>query len=90
MTLNLIKPPALKAGDTVAAVSLSWGGAGDPEFLWRYRQGVEQLEQAYGLADRDAGNPGRLCCPVPASRKKGWGFDGRLLKPGYQGDFLLH
>lgn len=49
MTLNLIKPPALKAGDTVAAVSLSWGGAGDPEFLWRYRQGVEQLEQAYGL-----------------------------------------
>lgn len=27
--LNLIKPSALKKGDKIATVSLSWGGAGD-------------------------------------------------------------
>lgn len=33
---KLIKPPRLKPGDRVAAVSLSWGGAGDPAIRWRY------------------------------------------------------
>jgi Uncharacterized proteins, homologs of microcin C7 resistance protein MccF len=45
----LIKPPKLKKGDTVATVSLSWGGAGEEDFLWRYRQGKERLEQIFGL-----------------------------------------
>ena len=44
---NLIKPNALKAGDVVAAVSLSWGGAGAlPE---RYAQGKRQFEDAFGV-----------------------------------------
>lgn len=47
--LNLMKPPKLKPGDTVATVSLSWGGAGDEEILWRYQQGKERLEKVFGL-----------------------------------------
>jgi muramoyltetrapeptide carboxypeptidase LdcA involved in peptidoglycan recycling len=47
--LNLIKPPMLKPGDTVATVSSSWGGAGDEEINWRYRQGKERLEKVFGL-----------------------------------------
>lgn len=47
--LNLIKPPMLKPGDTVATVSSSWGGAGDEEIRWRYEQGKERLEQVFGL-----------------------------------------
>ncbi len=47
--LDLIKPKMLKPGDKVAAVSLSWGGAGDSEILWRYKQGKERLENIFGL-----------------------------------------
>lgn len=47
--LNLIKPKKLKKGDKVATVSLSWGGAGDEEILWRYHQGKERLEKVFGL-----------------------------------------
>lgn len=46
---KLIQPASLKAGDKVAAVSLSWGGAGDKEILWRYQQGKRQLEETFGL-----------------------------------------
>lgn len=46
---SLLKPQHLKKGDTVATVSLSWGGAGDPQTLWRYRQGKERLEKLFGL-----------------------------------------
>jgi len=46
---DIIKPQILKRGDKVACVSLSWGGAGDPEILWRYQQGKERLEQVFGL-----------------------------------------
>ncbi len=47
--LRLQKPPRLKPGDTVAAVSLSWGGAGDPEILWRYETGKRRLAERFGL-----------------------------------------
>lgn len=47
--LNLIKPKMLKPGNKVATVSLSWGGAGDEEILWRYKQGKERLENVFGL-----------------------------------------
>lgn len=47
--MNLIKPQKLKKGDTIATVSLSWGGAGDPDLLWRYNLGKERLETEYGL-----------------------------------------
>ncbi|GAB6422924.1 hypothetical protein bcgnr5369_68450 [Bacillus cereus] len=39
----LIKPKRLQAGDIVATVSPSWGGAGDPEIRWRYDQGKMQV-----------------------------------------------
>jgi muramoyltetrapeptide carboxypeptidase LdcA involved in peptidoglycan recycling len=44
---SLIKPSALRPGDTVATISLSWGGAG--ELPHRYAQGKRQLEEIYGL-----------------------------------------
>lgn len=47
--LRLIKPERLRAGDKVATVSLSWGGAGDANMLWRYRYGVSRLEREFGL-----------------------------------------
>lgn len=47
--MNLIKPNQLKKGDKVATVSLSWGGAGDEEILWRYQQGKARLESVFGL-----------------------------------------
>lgn len=45
----LIKPEKLQPGDKVATVSLSWGGAGDPELRWRYDQGVKRLKDVFGL-----------------------------------------
>lgn len=47
--LNLIKPEKLNRGDKVATVSLSWGGAGDKDLLWRYEQGKKRLEDVFGL-----------------------------------------
>ena len=47
--MKLIKPLALKKGDKVAAISLSWGGAGNPEILWRYEQGKTRLLENFGL-----------------------------------------
>ncbi len=46
---QLLKPLKLKRGDTVATVSLSWGGAGDRDILWRYNVGKQRLEQQFGL-----------------------------------------
>ncbi|MBH1942116.1 LD-carboxypeptidase [Mobilitalea sibirica] len=46
---KLIKPQHLKPGDKIATVSLSWGGAGDPELLWRYQLGKERLQDLYGF-----------------------------------------
>ncbi|WP_342599030.1 S66 peptidase family protein [Psychrobacillus sp. FSL H8-0483] len=45
----LIKPKMLQAGDKVATISLSWGGAGEPDIKWRYEQGVERLEKVFQL-----------------------------------------
>ena len=45
--MELLRPPALRAGDRVAAVTLSWGGAAAcPE---RYEVGSRQLEETFGL-----------------------------------------
>ena len=45
----LKKPQMLKAGDKVATISLSWGGAGEPDLRWRYEQGIERLSNVFGL-----------------------------------------
>lgn len=47
--MNLIKPQKLNRGDKVATVSLSWGGAGDSDTLWRYNVGKKRLEDEFGL-----------------------------------------
>lgn len=47
--MELLKPAALRRGDRVATISLSWGGAGDPEILWRYEQGKKRLIEEFGL-----------------------------------------
>jgi len=44
-----IKPNVLKPGDKVATVSLSWGGAGEPDIRWRYEIGKKRLETIFGL-----------------------------------------
>ena len=43
----MIKPRKLQPGDTVAAVSLSWGGPGT--FPHRYEAGKHQLQNEFGL-----------------------------------------
>lgn len=45
---TLIKPKALKAGDKIATISLSWGGAG--EIPHRYQIGKRQLEENFGVS----------------------------------------
>ena len=45
----LQKPPRLKAGDTVAAVSPCHGWAGDASIIWRYELGVRRLREAFSL-----------------------------------------
>ena len=45
----LVKPKKLQPGDKVATISLSWGGAGEPDLKWRYEQGVERLKQIFQL-----------------------------------------
>ncbi len=43
----MIKPPKLMPGDTVATISLSWGGA--HTFPHRYAAGKQQLQDTFGL-----------------------------------------
>ncbi len=45
--MNLIKPKRLKPGDILAAISLSWGGAG--LLPHRYETGVRQIEAAFDV-----------------------------------------
>lgn len=47
MTAKLIKPRKISAGDTLAAVTLSWGGPG--AFPYRYEAGKKQLQDALGV-----------------------------------------
>ncbi len=47
--MNLIKPQKLNHGDKVATVSLSWGGAGDSDILWRYNVGKKRIQDEFGL-----------------------------------------
>ena len=43
----MIKPKKLQPGDTVAAISLSWGGPGT--FPHRYEAGKGQLQKEFDL-----------------------------------------
>lgn len=44
---GMVKPQKLQRGDTVAAISLSWGGPS--VFPHRYQAGKSQLEESFGL-----------------------------------------
>ena len=46
---ELIKPARLRQGDTVAAISVSGGRAGDEDMRWRYELGKKRLEECFGL-----------------------------------------
>ena len=45
----MIKPKSLKKGDKVATISLSWGGAGDKNYRYRYEIGKKRIEKIFGL-----------------------------------------
>lgn len=45
----MLKPQKLKRGDTVAIVSLSSGLAGDDSIIWRTYQGIQRLQEVFGL-----------------------------------------
>lgn len=45
----MIKPGKLQHGDTVALISLSSGLAGEEDIRWRTEQGIERLENVFGL-----------------------------------------
>ena len=47
MSIKLIKPKQLRAGDTVATVTTSWGGPGT--YPYRYSAGKIQLEENFGV-----------------------------------------
>ncbi|WP_411680236.1 S66 peptidase family protein [Clostridium thailandense] len=47
--LKLVKPQRLNTGDKVATVSLSWGGAGDENLIWKYNLGKKRLQEQFGL-----------------------------------------
>jgi muramoyltetrapeptide carboxypeptidase LdcA involved in peptidoglycan recycling len=49
MMQSLLIPQHLKAGDKVAAVSLSWGGAGEELFHHRYETGKQCLKDNFGI-----------------------------------------
>lgn len=48
-SMGLKKPIMLMEGDKVATISLSWGGAGDENILWRYEVGKKRLQEDFGL-----------------------------------------
>ncbi len=45
--MRLIKPKVLQSGDTIAAITLSFGAAG--LFPHRFEQGVRQMKESFGL-----------------------------------------
>lgn len=46
---ELVKQKRLKSGDTIAAISISGGRAGDSDMLCRYELGKKRLEEIFGL-----------------------------------------
>ena len=46
---DLIVPKRLRAGDTVALISISGGRAGDPDMLARYETGKTRLEEIFSV-----------------------------------------
>lgn len=82
---SLRKPPKLAAGDTIATVSPSWGIAGDPGSIGRYRLGKKRLEELFGLRVTEAPNSLRgenYLQENPRARAEDlmWAFENREIK----------
>ncbi len=68
---RLIKPCALHPGDRVAAISLSWGGAG--LYQKRYEQGKRQFEEAFDVQIIET--PHALASPEEIDAHPEWRLD---------------
>lgn len=68
---KLIKSKALKQGDVIATISLSWGGAS--QFKARYEQGKKQFEEAFGVKIIET--PHALCSAEEIYNHPEWRLD---------------
>ena len=71
---ELIIPQALKQGDTIAAITLSYGAAG--RFPNRYQQGVRQIEAAFGV--KVVPTPHALCSPEEIYTHPDWRLEDMM------------
>lgn len=71
---TLIKPKALKVGDTIASISLSAGLAG--LFPHRYQQGVKQIEESFGI--KVIPTPHALCAPEEIYNHPDWRLEDMI------------
>ena len=71
---ELIIPNALKRGDTIAAITLSFGSAG--LFPHRYQQGVHQIEESFGV--KVIPTPHALCSPADIYEHPEWRLDDMM------------
>lgn len=81
--MNLIKPPKLKKGDKVAAISLSWGGAS--VYPHRYEAGKKQFQDAFGVEVVETPNartPAQILADDPKMRADDlmWAFKNPEIK----------
>ena len=79
----MIKPKKLSPGDTIATVSLSWGGPGT--FPARYEAGKKQLEEEFGVKVIEAPNtmrPASWIAQNPKARAEDlmWAFTNTEVK----------
>lgn len=68
---SLIKPQALRQGDTIATITLSKGNAG--KYLGRYYQGKSQFEKAFNVKIIET--PHALCSPEEIYDHPEWRLD---------------
>ena len=71
---ELIIPQALKQGDTIAAITLSYGAAG--RFPDRYQQGMQQIEEAFGV--KVVSSPHALCSPEDIYTHLDWRLEDMM------------
>ncbi len=71
---QLIKPKALKPGDTIAAITLSFGAAG--LFPHRYQQGVRQIEETFDV--KVIPTPNALKSPQEIYNHPDWRLDDMM------------
>ncbi|GAB6108154.1 S66 family peptidase [Fusibacter bizertensis] len=84
----LIHPSGLKSGDKIMTVSLSWGGAGEPGIIERYKLAKSRLEDDFGfivIESEHALKGSRFLYEHPELRAKD--FMNAFLNPEIKGIF---